>query len=177
MAKEKMVVETGSQNTVDAYGVVKGAAEPMTIAEIAEQLGVTTSKVTGGLVSLEKKGAVIKSEKEAKDKNGKEKMYKAYALNPDVEVEFISKQKSDGRMSDNAVRLLQYLQANPDSDMTHAELAEAMGWQTIQVVGAATALAKKGLIDKPEATVEMPDGSTKTLKVIVITEEGKAYKF
>lgn len=174
---EKMVIETGSQNTINGYGVLQKASEPMTIAEVAAELDVTSAKVTGGLVSLEKKGAVIKSEKEGTDKNGNTKMYKAYAINPEVEVEFVTKQKSDGRLSDNAVRLLQFLQANPDADMTHAELAEEMGWQTIQVVGAATSLAKKGFIDKPEATVEMPDGSTKTLKVVVLTEEGKAYKF
>lgn len=175
---EKMTIETTSQNTIDAYGVLKGSPGTyFTIAEVAEELGVTSAKVTGGLVSLAKKDVVLKDEKEGTDKNGNVKMYKAFAVNPDFEVEFVAKQKSDGKLNDNAIRLLQFLQKNSGAELTHAELAEELGWQTIQVVGAATTLAKKGFIDKPEVEIEMPDGKTKQLKIVVLTEEGKAYQF
>ena len=175
---ERMVVETGSQNTIDAYGVLqRHAGEFLTIAEVAAELGVSTPKVTGGLVSLAKKEAVLRDEKEAEDKNGNMKTYKAFAVNPDFEVEFVSRAQSDGRLSDNAVRLLQYLQENPESEMTHAEIAEDLDWQTIQVVGAATALARRNLITKPEVEITRPDGDVKTLKVVVLTEEGRDFSF
>lgn len=171
-------IQTGSDNTVKAYEFLEAnAGNAFTIAEVAAELGLTSAQVTGGLVSLAKKEVVIRAEKTGKDKNGVEKTYKSFEMNPEYVVEFVSKQKSDGRLSDNGVIVLQYLQANPTSELTHAELAEALGYKSIQVVGAATALEKKGFITKPEVEITMPDGAVKTLKVIALTEEGKAYKF
>ena len=174
---ERVQVETGSQNTINAYEVLKRTGEFMTIAEVAAELEVTTPKVTGGLVSLAKKELVLRGEKDAEDKHGNVKTYKSFAVNPEYDVEFVMKEKSDGRLGDNAVRLLQHLQANPEEEMTHGELAEVLGWQTIQVVGAATVLAKRGLVTKPDVEITMPDGATKVLKIIQLTDEGADFTF
>ena len=176
---EKMTVATSSDVTPKAYNFLKEKpGEDFTLSEIAQALGVGTSSVTGGVVSLVKKEAILPGEgKEGTDPAGKEKTYKSYTINPAFDVEFTVKQKSDGRLSDKAIQILQWLQQNPDSELTHAELAEELGWATIAVVGAVTALNKKGFVDKPVVEIEMPDGKVKELKAIVLTEEGKAYKF
>lgn len=170
----KLVIETGSDNTIKAFNFLKeNEGSEFTIKEVAEALGLSSAQVTGGLVSLRKKEAIAAGE----EREIENKSYKTFASIPGVDVEFVHKAKNEGKLSDNAVRLLQWLQANPDVEMTHAEIAEEMGWQTIQVVGAATGLANKGLATKPDLEFEMPDGKTKTLKVVLLTDEGKAYKF
>ena len=175
---EKLVVKTGSDNTVKAYEVLQAnAGDFMTIREVAESLGVTSPKVTGGLVSLAKKEVLLRGEKEAEAPGGGTKIYKAFAINPDFEVEFDFQAKGTSKISDNAVRLLEFLKKNPEEKLTHAELAEELGWQTIQVVGAATALDRRGLVEKPDVEISMPDGTTKILKVVVLTDEGKDYTF
>ena len=163
-----MQIKTGSQNTVDAFGILKGADAPMTIKEVAEALGVTPAKVTGGIVSLEKKGVLEKSEVTQGDKT-----YKAYTvIEPDVE--FITEEPK--AMSDKAVRVLQFLQKEGEA-MTAAEIAKELELVPIAINGVVNGLVKKGFVVREEAEVEMPDGATKSLKFIHLTDEGKAYKF
>lgn len=162
-------VKTGSENTVKAYEVLKGASSAMTIKEIAEALGVTAAKVTGGVVSLEKKGILAKSEVTQGDK-----VYKAYTV-VDKDVEFITEEPKT--MSDKAVNMLQFLQKKGDVDMTAQEIAEELGIQAIAVNGVVNGLVTRNLAVRVEHTVEMPDGTEKTLKFINLTAEGKAYQF
>ena len=171
-----LTVSTGSENTIKAYEFLKeNAGNAFTIAEVAEALGLTSAQVTGGLVSLAKKEVVLRSEKEGIDKTGATKNYKAFEANPEFEVVFEKTSKGSSKVSDNGLKLLKFLQTNPTEELTHGELAEALEWKTIQAVGAATSLAKFGLVAKPEVEVEMPDGTIKLLKVVVLTDEGKNY--
>lgn len=163
-----MEIKTTSQNTVNAYEVLKKATAPMTIKQVAEALDVTSAKVTGGLVSLEKKGILEKTEV-----TEGEKTYKAYAvINKDVV--FVTEEPKV--MSDKAVRLLQFLQKEGEP-MTAAEIAKEMDVAPIAINGVVNGLVSRGFVIREEAQVEMPDGATKSLKFIHLTEEGTAYKF
>lgn len=164
-----LTIKTGSENTVKAFEFLKANQDGVfTIKEVAEALGLTSAKVTGGLVSLEKKGAVTKEEVE---RDGKP--YKGYSFAEDVE--FVMNETK--AISDKAVRLLQYLQAHDGQDLTAADVAEEFEVMTIAINGVVNGLVKRGLLVREEALVEMPDGETKTIKFIVLTDAGRNYKF
>ena len=111
-------ITTGSENTVKAYEFLKDNKNQMfTIKEIATALGLSSAQILGGLTSLNKKGAVDKHEVEVEGK-----ALKAYSASG-VEVEFITKEPA--KMSDKAIRVLEYLK-NGGSGQTHAEIAEAL---------------------------------------------------
>lgn len=166
-----MEIKTKSQATVDAYEYLKAHKDSaFTIKQVAEALGVTTAKVTGGLVSLEKKGIVTKSEVAEGEKS-----YKAYKWASDATFTF----EAPKNMSDKAVQLLQYLQKNVDADITAADAAADLEMAPIAINGVANGLVKRGLLIREEAEVTMPDEAqtVKTLKFLVLTDEGKAYEF
>lgn len=162
-------VNTGSENTIKAYEVLKGATSAMTIREVADALGVTPAKVTGGIVSLEKKGILAKSEV-----TQGEKTYKAYTV-VDANVEFVF--NAPKQMSDKAVSLLQFLQGKGDVELTAQEIAEELGMQAIAINGVVNGLVTRNLAERVEQAITMPDGTEKTLKFITLTDEGKAYQF
>lgn len=164
-----MKIQTKSQTTVDAFEYLKGnQGQAFTIKQVAEALGVTTAKVTGGLVSLAKKGIVERSEVAVGDKT-----FKAYTFAQDAEFAF----EEPKNMSDKAVQLLQHMQANVGVDLTAGDIAESLGMVPIAINGVANGLVKRGLVVREAAEVEMPDGATKTIKFLVLTDEGKAYQF
>lgn len=162
-------VKTGSENTVKAYAILKEAGKAMTIREVADAIGVTTAKVTGGMVSLEKKGILAKSEVTQGDK-----VYKAYTV-IDNDVEFVTEEAKT--ISDKAINLLQFLQKKDGVELTAADIAEEMGVLSIAVNGVLNGLVKRNLAVRVEQTVVMPDETEKVLKFIELTDEGKAYQF
>lgn len=163
-------ITTGSENTVKAYEFLKDNQNQMfTIKEIAEALGLSSAQILGGLTSLNKKGAVDKHEVEVEGK-----ALKAYSANG-VEVEFIAKETA--KMSDKAIRVLEYLK-NGGSGQTHAEIAEALEVAPVAgVVGVVNSLVKKNLAEREEVQVEVGEDEVKTLKIIKITEEGMNFKY
>lgn len=162
-------IKTKSQTTVDAYEfLAANKGESFTLKQIAEHLGVASNKVTGSVVSLEKKGILSKSEVEVEGKP-----YKAYEWAQEAEFTF----EETKSMSDKAVRVLQHLQANDGADMTAADIGAELDMVPIAVNGVVNGLVKRGLCVREAAEVEMPDGTEKTLKFIVMTEEGRAYQF
>jgi len=164
-----MEVKTKSQSTVDAYEfLAANKGESFTLKQIAEALGVATAKVTGSVVSLAKKGILEKSEVEVEGKP-----YKAYQWAEEAKFSF----EETKAMSDKAVRIMQLLQANVGVDFTAADIAAEVGLVPIAVNGVVNSLVKKGLVVREEATAELPDGSEKTLKFVVLTDEGKNYTF
>lgn len=164
-----MTIKTKSQTTVDAYEFLEANKEKaFTLKEIAEALGVASNKVTGSVVALAKKEILTKSEVEVDGKP-----FKAYQWASPAEFVF-EEVKS---ISDKGVQMLQYLQANQGADLTAAEIAADMGVVPIAVNGVINGLVKRGLAAREEATALMPDGTEKTVKFIVLTEEGKAYQF
>jgi len=164
-----MTIKTKSQNTVKAYEfLAENKDQAFTIKQVAESLGLTTAQVTGGLVSLAKKEIVTR---DVADVDGKE--YKTFQWASEATFEF----EETKAMSDKAVQLMSFLQEKENEDLTAADIADAMGLVAIAVNGVANALVKKGLLNREEVTVEMPDGKEKTVKFLKLTDEGKAYRF
>ncbi len=84
-------------------------------------------------------------------------------------------------MKENSVKVLNYLKANHGTDMTAADIAEALDLPKRSVDGIVTsALQRKGLAVRTPAEVEVvaEDGtvSHKPVKFISLTEEGLAYE-
>lgn len=164
-------IQTKSENTVKAYEFLKANPDTMfTIKEVAEALGLTTPKVLGGLVSMAKKDILTRHEV---DVEGSDKTQIAYSI-LDKDVEFVFEQPA--KMSDKAVQVMQYLQGGGDSQ-THKEIGDGLGVAAISITGVVNSLVKKGYATREESLVEMPDGTTKNLKTVVLTDEGRNYKF
>lgn len=164
-----LTITTKSQNTVDAFKFLESnQGQYFTIKQVAEALGLTSAQVTGGLTSLAKKEVVSKT-----DLTVDGKAYKGYAYAAPAEFVF----EAPKNMSDKAVQVLQFLQANPTADLTAADIAEHMGIEPIAVNGVVNGLVKKGYVIRVESSVEMPEGGSKTIKFVNLTEEGKAYEF
>lgn len=73
--------------------------------------------------------------------------------------------------SEKATAVLQYLQGNPESNLTQNELADILGFAHRSMTGVITALVRKGLVLREE----VEDAETgKTIKIITITSEGLA---
>lgn len=70
--------------------------------------------------------------------------------------------------SENAQKVLTFLQSNPTVDMTGKELAEAAGVPTRSITGVVNNLVKKELVVREE--VEMGEN---TVKFIRLTEAGQ----
>lgn len=70
-------------------------------------------------------------------------------------------------LSDNAAKVLSFLQANASADLTANAIAEALGMEARSVNGTVTGLQKKGFVVREEV-----EGFDK--KVIRLTGEGAA---
>jgi DNA-binding MarR family transcriptional regulator len=165
----KLVINTKSQNTISAYEHLAANPETaFTIKEVATALGLSSSQVTGGLVSLAKKNVVIRGEKVEG-----EKTYASYQMNPEMEVEFAF--ETAKAMSDKSVQVLKALQAQTE-DLTAGELAEILEVAPISVNGVVNGLVKRGYVVREEAELEI-NGETKKIKLLVLTEAGREYQF
>lgn len=169
---EKQIIKTGSENTIKAYNYLEANKdEAFTIKQIADANGLSSPQVTGGVVSLTKKGVLTRG---VTDVDGKE--YKTFQWAAPAEFEL--SQGGTTNISDKGVRVLQYLQKHQDEDLAAIDIAEGLGdMLAIAVNGVVNGLVKRDLVVREEAIVEMPDGKEKTIKFIVLTEEGKNYKF
>lgn len=74
------------------------------------------------------------------------------------------------KMSENSVKLLNYLKENAGTKMTADEVAEATGLAKATITGAFTSFQKKGLGVREEA--EVP--GTVEVSFLTVTDEGKA---
>lgn len=77
------------------------------------------------------------------------------------------------KMSDNAKVVLNYLKG-VSSDVTAQDVAEATGLGVKSVVPIFTSFVKKGLGERVEAVETLEDGSTKTVKILKLTDAGVA---
>jgi hypothetical protein len=78
-------------------------------------------------------------------------------------------------MSENSKKIFEYLQAN-EGDYTAADVAEALDLPKKTVDGAFTsAIQRKGLGIRVPAEVELDDGTHKAIKLLKLTDEGKAF--
>ena len=78
--------------------------------------------------------------------------------------------KKMAKISENSIKVLNFLKDNHGKKMTSAEVAEALDLTTAQVNGTFTALSNKELGYREEATVT----GTADISFLAITDEGKA---
>lgn len=74
-------------------------------------------------------------------------------------------------LSDNARAVLEFLQANPNLDLTKPELAEQTNVPSKSIIGVTNGLKKKGLVEFVEQEFE---GEGK-VKIVRLTDAGKAF--
>lgn len=74
------------------------------------------------------------------------------------------------KMSENSIKVIEFLKANHGKKMTSQEVAEALDMSTATVNGVFTALSNKELGYREEATVT----GAVDISFLAITEEGKA---
>lgn len=77
-------------------------------------------------------------------------------------------------MKENTRKILDYLKANDGQDLTAADVAEALGFETRSVNGSFTSFQKKGWGVREEAEVELTDGTHKKVKFLRLTDAGRA---
>ena len=76
-------------------------------------------------------------------------------------------------MKENSVKVLNYLKEVNGSNVTSADVAEALGLDKKQVDGIFTsAIQRKGLGIRTPAEVELEDGSHRAVKFLSLTTEG-----
>ena len=79
-------------------------------------------------------------------------------------------------MKENSVKVLNYLKEVNGSNVTSADVADALGLEKKQVDGIFTsAIQRKGLGIRTPAEVELEDGSHKAVKFLSLTAEGLAF--
>lgn len=79
-------------------------------------------------------------------------------------------------VSENSLKVLNYLKENQGVNMTAADIAAALGFEKKSVDGIVTSgLQRKGYAERIPAEIEMEDGSHKQVKFIQATAEGLAY--
>lgn len=79
-------------------------------------------------------------------------------------------------MKENSKRVLNYLKGVNGSNVTAADVAEALGLEKKSVDGIFTsAIQRKNLGVRTPAEIELADGSHKTVKFLSLTPEGMAF--
>lgn len=79
-------------------------------------------------------------------------------------------------MSDNSKKVLDYLKKVNGTQVTAADVAEALGLEKKSVDGIFTsAIQRKGLGVRTPAEIELEDGTHKAVKFLSLTSEGLAF--
>lgn len=79
-------------------------------------------------------------------------------------------------MSANSVKVLDYLKQVNGTQVTAADVAEALGLEKKSVDGIFTsAIQRKGLGVRTPAEIELADGTHKAIKLLSLTAEGLAF--
>lgn len=79
-------------------------------------------------------------------------------------------------VSEKSLIVLNYLKENNGTNMTAADIAEALGMEKKSVEGIVTSgLQRKKLAERIPAEIELPDGTHKAVKFIQATDAGMAY--
>lgn len=75
--------------------------------------------------------------------------------------------------SENAQKVLSFLQDHVGENLTAQEIASENGIENRSITGVLNGLQRKGLLIRKEAKVEV-DGKEKVVKYILLTDEGVA---
>ena len=79
-------------------------------------------------------------------------------------------------LKENSQKVLDYVRAHGDENITAADIAEGTGLNVRSVNGIVTsAFQRKGLMARVPAEIELEDGSHKAVKFIVLTDEGRNF--
>lgn len=79
-------------------------------------------------------------------------------------------------MSSNSIKVLDYLKKVNGTQVTAADVAEALGLEKKSVDGIFTsAIQRKGLGVRTPAEIELEDGTHKAIKLLSLTAEGLAF--
>lgn len=79
-------------------------------------------------------------------------------------------------MGENSKKVLNYLKEVNGSNVTAADVAEALGMEKRSVDGSFTsAIQRKGLGVRTSAEIELEDGTHKAVKFLSLTPAGMAY--
>ena len=79
-------------------------------------------------------------------------------------------------MSENSVKVLNYLKEINGAQVTAADVAEALGLEKRQVDGIFTsAIQRKGLGVRTPAEIELEDGTHKAVKFLSLTADGMSF--
>lgn len=80
-------------------------------------------------------------------------------------------------ISENSLKVLNYLKENDGVNMTSADIGEALGIEKKSVDGIVTGglVRNRGLAERVPAEIQLEDGSHKQVKFIQITDAGRAY--
>ena len=77
----------------------------------------------------------------------------------------------------NSKLVLDYVKANDGKDLTAADIAEGTSLEVRVVNGIVTsAFQKKGLMERIPAEIELEDGTHKAIKLIRLTDAGRAFE-
>lgn len=77
----------------------------------------------------------------------------------------------------NSKLVLDYVKANDGKDLTAADIAEGTNLEVRVVNGIVTsAFQKKGLMERIPAEIELEDGTHKAIKLIRLTDAGRAFE-
>ena len=79
-------------------------------------------------------------------------------------------------MSEKTVKVLNYLKEIDGSNVTAADIAEALEMEKKSVDGIVTSgLQRKGLAERIPSEIELEDGTHKAVKFIKLTAAGKSF--
>lgn len=81
-------------------------------------------------------------------------------------------------MSENSKKVIDYLKANADADVTAADVAAALGLEKKTVDGCFTsAIQRKGYGVRVPAEIELEDRTHAQVKFLKLTDEGLAFDY
>ena len=80
-------------------------------------------------------------------------------------------------VSEKSLTVHNYLKSLGDANVTAADIAQALGLEKKTVDGVITAglIRNKNLVERVEAEMELEDGTHKAIKLVKLTDAGKAY--
>lgn len=164
-----------AQSTIKVLEYLKAQTEPKTHKQIQADLGFDkVASVVGATTSFAKKGYVVKIDVPV-EKDGKQTTEKAIQITElGLQTVLTEDAPKTAEISDKAKEVLNFLQKDINGNYTAADIADNFGVQPIAINGVVNGLIKKGLALREAQEIAMPDGTTKTIKYVKLTDEGIA---
>lgn len=78
------------------------------------------------------------------------------------------------KVSEKGITLMEFVKGA--EDVTAADAAEALGVSISSITGTFNSIVKKGLGERVQAEIELPDGTHKAVKFLKLTDEGMTFE-